>query len=194
MGATRARAADGAAALLLGDDTDGPVIAEVIPGAGATREFLDRWRTPGNSYSKVWEERFGEAAYLPLVEDAVRRSYETAGLTPEDIDAVVLTGLHARAVRGAGKFIGVAPDKYVDNLANTVGNTGTAHPAIMLAHALDTAEPNQTIMLVHLADGCDRGLRAHHRRDRRLRTGPDRPVADRRRQRRPRLREVPDLA
>src|SRR5207248_2606291 len=42
---------DGAGALLVGDDTDGPVIAEYLGGASATEEFLERWRTPGSTRS-----------------------------------------------------------------------------------------------------------------------------------------------
>ena len=39
---------DGAAALVIGDERDGPVIAELLGGGWATEEFLDRWRTPGD--------------------------------------------------------------------------------------------------------------------------------------------------
>ena len=45
---------DGAAALLAGDDADGPVIAELVGSGTATDEFLDRWRTPGDTRSKQW--------------------------------------------------------------------------------------------------------------------------------------------
>ena len=41
--------AHGAAALLLGDDSAGPVIAELIGGAFQSHEFLDRWRSVGSS-------------------------------------------------------------------------------------------------------------------------------------------------
>ena len=34
----------------------------------ASGEFVDRWRAPGEAASKQWEERFGEHAYVPLVE------------------------------------------------------------------------------------------------------------------------------
>ncbi len=146
---------DGAAALLWGDDTSGPVIAEYVGGTSATSEFLDRWRTPGDSRSKVWEERFGEAAYAPVIEQAVADAYAKTGLAPENIDVVVMTGLAERAVRSAAKFVGVAPDKYLDNLASTVGNTASAHWVLLLTAALEKAQPGQVIMVVNAADGCD---------------------------------------
>ena len=43
---------DGAGALLVGDDTNGPVIAEYLGAASATEEFLERWRTPGSTRSR----------------------------------------------------------------------------------------------------------------------------------------------
>src|SRR5205085_7483924 len=48
---------DGAGALLVGEDTTAPVIAEYLGGASTTEEFLERWRTPGSTRSRVWEER-----------------------------------------------------------------------------------------------------------------------------------------
>lgn len=146
---------DGAAAFLVGDDSQGTVIAELVGGAASTSEFLDRWRTPGHNFSKQWEERFAEAAYADVIEEAVKDAYQQTGLNPENIDKVVMTGLAARAVRSAAKYVGVAPDKYVDNLDATVGNTGTAHFGILLAAALEDAQPGQVILVVNAADGCD---------------------------------------
>jgi 3-hydroxy-3-methylglutaryl CoA synthase/uncharacterized OB-fold protein len=150
-----ANGGDGAAAFVVGDDSQGTVIAELVGGAMSTGEFLDRWRTPGNSYSKQWEERFAETAYAPLIEEAVKDAYQSSGLNPEDVNKVVMTGLAARAVRSAAKYVGVAPDRYVDDLAATVGNTGTAHFGLMLVSALETAAPGEVIMVVNAADGCD---------------------------------------
>ena len=60
--ADEAAGGDGAAAVLIGDDTDGPVIAEYLGAGIATEEFLERWRLPGGDRSRAWEERFGEVA------------------------------------------------------------------------------------------------------------------------------------
>jgi hydroxymethylglutaryl-CoA synthase len=150
-----ANGGDGAAALVVGDETNGPIIAELLGGAMVTGEFLDRWRTVGAPNSKVWEERFAEAAYAPLIEEAVKEAYTSASITPSDVDKVIMTGLAARAVRSAAKYVGVAPDKYVDTLDSTVGNTASAHALLLLAATLETAEPGQTILVINAADGCD---------------------------------------
>src|SRR5918994_2674767 len=57
---------DGASALLVGSADDGPLVAEVLGTAGVTGEVLDRWRVPGETHSRLWEERFGEGRYSAL--------------------------------------------------------------------------------------------------------------------------------
>jgi hydroxymethylglutaryl-CoA synthase len=153
-----ANTGDAAVAWLIGSDEDGPVVAEWLGGASATAEFLDRWRLPGWDHSRVWEERFGEHAYLPLVTEAATAAFKEVGLEPADVDVVVLAGLHARAVRGAANAAGVGGARIADDLTSTVGNTGTPHAGLVVASVLDEAEPGQTIMVIHLADGVDVGF------------------------------------
>jgi 3-oxoacyl-[acyl-carrier-protein] synthase III/uncharacterized OB-fold protein len=146
---------DGAAALLVGDDDDAPVVAELVTWQSATEEFLDRWRVPGESRSKVWEERFGETRYTSLGIEAWEAALKDAGLAADQIDHVVVTSTHARAASAVTKKLGVAADRVVDGVDATIGNTGAAHPALLLCRALERARPNETIALVVLADGAD---------------------------------------
>jgi len=146
---------DAGVAFAIGSDEDGPVIAEFIGGASSSAEFLDRWRTVGDSRSKIWEERFAEAAYDPVIKECVEGVYANAGITPDQVDVVVMTGLAERAVRSAARYVGVAPDRYADTMADTVGNTGAAHAGLMLTGALEKASPGQTILVINAADGCD---------------------------------------
>ncbi|HYV59094.1 MAG TPA: OB-fold domain-containing protein [Acidimicrobiia bacterium] len=154
-GADEAAGGDGASALLVGDDAAGPVIAELLGAASATEEFVDRWRTPGDANAKQWEERFGETKYLPLGEQAWNAALKAAELTPEQVDRLIVTGTHARAIRSLTRRLGVAQEAIVDDLSATVGNTGTAHAGLLLASALETAEPGQVIAVVSLVDGAD---------------------------------------
>jgi len=126
-------------------------IAELVAHASTTEEFLDRWRLPGATSSRVWEERFGEHAYGPLADAAFADALKQAGLAPGDVDVLVVAGTHGRAVRGFAAGAGVA--KVAEDLGATVGNTGTAHPGLLLANVLDQAQAGQTIALVVLADG-----------------------------------------
>ncbi|MCU1358404.1 MAG: 3-hydroxy-3-methylglutaryl CoA synthase [Acidimicrobiales bacterium] len=146
---------DAAAALLVGDDSDGPVIAELIGSGTATDEFLDRWRTPGDARSKQWEEKFGETQYLPLAQAAFRAALADAGIEADRIDHLVVTGQHGRANKTVLKKLGVDGAKVIDDLSATVGNPGAAQLGILLAAALDRATPGQVIAVLSLADGAD---------------------------------------
>lgn len=149
--ADEASGGDGAASVLVGD---GPVLAELIGAASATAEFTDRWRTPGDARSKVWEDRFGETQYVPLGEQAWNEALKDAGLAAEQVDRIVITGPHARAVTAFGRKI-AAGDRLVGDFASSVGNTGAAAPTLLLGAALDEATPDQVVALVSLADGAD---------------------------------------
>jgi 3-hydroxy-3-methylglutaryl CoA synthase/uncharacterized OB-fold protein len=152
---------DGAAAFIfggadrgtVGGDSGLPVLAEIIGQGSATAEFLDRWRVPGAAASRAWEERFGEQAYGPLAEAAMADALKQAGLTPGQVDHLIVAGLPARAVRRAVRAAGVSAEAIADNRAASIGNTGTAQAGILLADVLDQAGPGETVLLVVLADG-----------------------------------------
>ena len=145
---------DAGAALLVGDEDHGPLLAAFLGSASITEEFTDRWRGPGDARSKLWEERFGETAYVPLGERAWREALKKAELEAGDVDRVIVTGLHSRAVRVLGTKLGVK-DKLADDLSSRLGNAGSAQPGLLLAAALEAASPGEVVALVVLADGAD---------------------------------------
>ena len=145
--ADESQGGDAAAAMLVGE---GDVVATYLGGASATREFLERWRTPGSRRSRAWEDRFGESMYAPLAEQAWNAALKTADVT--EVDVLAVAGMHARSVARVSKRLGVA--KTID-LSATVGDTGTAHALLLLAGALEAAEPNQVVAVVGLSDGAD---------------------------------------
>ena len=149
---------DGAVAIVFGDDgVDGTstVIAEVIAEASASAEFLDRWRVPGELASRVWEERFGQEVYGPLVESAFAEALKRAGLVPTDLDHVAVAGLHGRAVAACRSALGIRPDALVADRSAQIGNLGAAQLGLGLADALERADAGQVIALVVVADGAD---------------------------------------
>src|SRR6478752_6326715 len=148
---------DAAAAVLVGAAADAgrPVIAEYLGAGAATDEFLDRWRTPGDRRSRVWEERFGETKYVPLGEQAWNAALKQAGVEAAEVDHVAVAGMHARAVTALVKRLGLRDGALADNHLATVGNPGTAQAALLLASVLETASPGEVVALVSLADGAD---------------------------------------
>jgi hydroxymethylglutaryl-CoA synthase len=137
---------DGAAAFLFGD---GDLIAEIIGTASETAEFLDRWRTPGESASGIWEERFGMEMYMPLITAAAKRALDQAGV--EQADRVIISSSQARAAAAAAKQF---PGKLATT-PMTAGYAGAADAGLKLANTLDQSGPGETILLISAADGAD---------------------------------------
>ncbi|MBV9411556.1 MAG: OB-fold domain-containing protein [Acidimicrobiia bacterium] len=150
-GADESGGGDGAVAFLFAPD--GPALVDFLGRGVSTDEFLDRYRQPGDSHSRLWEERFGEHAYTPLAEQAVAEALKQAGVGPAEVDFAIVTGVHPRAVRVVAKSLGVGKEALVDDLSGVIGNTGAAHSGIVLADLLDRAEPGKVILRVVLADG-----------------------------------------
>jgi 3-hydroxy-3-methylglutaryl CoA synthase/uncharacterized OB-fold protein len=154
-GPDEAAGGDGGSAVLVGGEADGTVLAEVLAWGAATEEFVDRWRQPGEVRSKQWEERFGETRYPPLAVDAWEQALKGAGLAADQVDHLMITSPNGRAANAAVRKLGVAADRVAGSLDGTVGNTGAAHPLLLLAATLEAAQPGQVVALAVLADGAD---------------------------------------
>jgi 3-hydroxy-3-methylglutaryl CoA synthase len=149
-GADEAAGGDAAAALVVGD---GAVVADYLGGTTVAAEFIDRWRPAGQSWSRSWEERFGEGRYIAAGKQAWA-GLDLAAHGAGGVDRVVVAGTHARARAAMAKALAaVAP--VADDLAARVGNPGAAQPALLLTAALEAAAPGEVIALVVLADGAD---------------------------------------
>jgi hydroxymethylglutaryl-CoA synthase len=130
-------------------------VLELVGRAAATEEFLDRWRIPGEAHSHLWEERFGEQAYVPLAQAAFADALKEAGVTADAVDHVIVTGLQARAVRVVTSSLGVAQSALAPDRSSTTGNMGAADLGVGLADVLERATPGQLIVTLQLADGAD---------------------------------------
>ncbi len=130
-------------------------VAELVGRASASEEFLDRWRVPGEDSSHQWEERFGEQAYVPLAQSAFAEALKQAGITPDAVDHLVVSGLHGRAVRSVRSSLGVPAGALVPDHVDTMGNLGAAHFGVGLAEVLEQAAPGQVVVTLQLADGAD---------------------------------------
>jgi uncharacterized OB-fold protein len=92
---------------------------------------------------------------VPLAEEAWNAGLKAAGVNADDVATVVVTGMHARAAKAVSARLRIGKDSLADDRSATVGNTGTAHAALLLADALEQAQPGQVIAVVALADGVD---------------------------------------
>jgi hydroxymethylglutaryl-CoA synthase len=146
---------DGAAAIFVGSENDGPVLAEYLGSASASEEFLDRWRAPEDSWSKIWEERFGEGRYSELGDSAWKDGLKAAGVSSEDVTHLIVASLHGRAARALTRRLAGPATTVAPTLEGTIGCTGAAHPFVLLSSVLETAPTGAVIGLLSLADGAD---------------------------------------
>ncbi|MGH7821388.1 MAG: zinc ribbon domain-containing protein [Candidatus Binatia bacterium] len=157
LGAPEGRAeqqnGDGAAAFVIGSEN---VIAEIVGSSSLTREFLDIWRTPDERFAHSWEERFAlTQAYGPLLGKVIQGVLGKAGVAPKDLAKVILDAPNPRAVDDVVRGMKLDPSQIADPLALTVGQTGAAHAALLLAAALPAAKPGDRILVATAADGGD---------------------------------------
>ena len=145
---------DGAAAFVMGGGE--AAIAEVVASASLTREYLDTWRMPEERFGHSWEERFAlTQAYVPLLGKAIKSALEKAGAAPDSLAKVILDSPNPRATDEVARAMKLAPAQMADPLALTVGQTGAAHPGLMLAAAMPSLKPGDLVLIAAVADGAD---------------------------------------
>lgn len=144
---------DGAAALLVGE---GEPIARLLASAGESVDFVDHFRSGGSEFDYGWEERWiRDEGYGKIVPRTVRAVLERAGLGPEAVDHVCMAATLPRVAELVAKASGLRPEALRDNLASRCGDTGVAHPLVLLAHVLESAAPGERILLIGFGQGCD---------------------------------------
>ena len=147
---------DGAAAFVLGTDN---VAARFLGGHSISVDFVDHFRGEGEDFDYGWEERWiRDEGFTKIVPRAVKGLLEKTGVAASAIDHFILPCLFAKLDQQIATKCGIDATKVRDNLAANVGECGTAHALLMLAHALEEAKPGQKILVATFGQGCDTAL------------------------------------
>lgn len=134
----------------------GEVIARFLGSASTASPFVDHFRAEGEVYDYQWEERWiRDEGYMKIVPEVVGRLLKSTGVKPTDIDFLCLSSTIAGVVPAVARALKLKPESVVDSLAARCGDTGTPHPLLMLALALETAQPGQKILVVGFGAGAD---------------------------------------
>ena len=143
----------GAAALLVGHGTD--LRAELLGHATTMADFVDHYRADGTDFDYVLEERWvRDAGYLQIVPRTIARALEQAGIKAAQVRHFIAQGPRRFAL-DAAKATGIAAEAVVDDLHAKCGDTGTAHPLLLLAGALERAAAGDVILVAGFGQGCD---------------------------------------
>ncbi|MGD9984654.1 MAG: hydroxymethylglutaryl-CoA synthase family protein [Porticoccaceae bacterium] len=144
---------DGAAAIAVGRDN---LLAELVGSVSQPVDFVDHYRAEGRDYDTGWEERWvRDEGYLKIVPRAVTALLERTGVAAADIAHFVMPTDQGTVPGTLVKQLGMPGTAATDNLLQTVGSTGTAHPLVLLAHRLEQAKPGDLLLVVGFGQGCD---------------------------------------
>jgi len=144
---------DAAAAVTLGKDK---VIAEFLGGHARTLDFVDHFRGEGEEFDYGWEERWiRDEGYSKIVPAAIKAALEKTGVAAGDIAHFILPCPFAKLDQSIAKQCGIDPARTRDNLAASVGDSGSAHALLMLVHALESAKPGEKILVAQFGQGCE---------------------------------------
>jgi 3-hydroxy-3-methylglutaryl CoA synthase len=148
---------DGAAALLVGPESDhGPVVAKLTGHASRTVDFVDHYRGEGFEFDYTWEERWiRDEGYNKIVPAALADLFASTGVKPADIGHFAMPCVLPRVAAGIAKKAGIPDAAVRDTLHTVCGETGAAHPFVMLVDALEKARPGDRILVVGFGQGCD---------------------------------------
>ena len=144
---------DGAAAVTIGN---GEVLLEFVAAHSATVDFVDHFRGSDAEHDYAWEERWiRDEGYMKIVPRALEAVLKAAGAKPESVTHFCMPCTLSRVVPAIAKRAGIAENAVRDTLGTVCGDTGAAHPLVLLVHALQDAKPGERILVASFGQGCD---------------------------------------
>lgn len=145
---------DGAAAVTIGNRQ---VIAGIEARYSFYSAFADAWRHESSAYTRTWENRFATGeGYFKTMQEAIARVLKNEQLDAKDFSKIIFNGSDQKRHGILAKKLGFDLKSQVqESLLFSIGNTGTPAVFLMLAKALETANPGDRILLANYGDGAD---------------------------------------
>lgn len=145
---------DGAVAFVVGEDE---AIIELEGSYSISNEMFDFWRSKNDIFIRSWEDRFiNTEGYFKTVAEGIAGVLKTCNLEPKDFAKIVLSGPDSRRILDLAKQVGFDPKSQVQApLMDVIGNTGVSHPLILLASALESANPGDRLLLTSYGNGSE---------------------------------------
>ncbi|WDP90832.1 MAG: SDR family NAD(P)-dependent oxidoreductase [Desulfobacter sp.] len=144
---------DGAGALSVGNDN---VIAEYLGSYSVSADFTDHYRGALSDFDYYWEERWSrDEGYGKILPRVITGLFDKLNITMADVDTLVYPCFFKGDHRKIAKKLGATPEKLTDNLHEVCGETGAAHPFVMLVSALEKARPGDRILVAGYGQGAN---------------------------------------
>ncbi len=144
---------DAAAAFLVGTEN---VIAEFKASYSVTYDFADHMRATAADVDRQWEERWiRDMGYAQFIPEAIEGLLAKCQLKITDFAKVIYPCNNRGARKDINKKLGITPEIEQSNLQAEIGDSGTSLPLVMLAQALETAQPGDKILVASYGSGVD---------------------------------------
>jgi 3-hydroxy-3-methylglutaryl CoA synthase len=145
---------DGAAALVV-EPAQADSLADVLAVERLSANFVDHYRGSDSDFDYALEERWvREAGVTEFAPRTIRAALERAAVSANAVTHFVMPGA-AHVAQRVAKAAGLERAQVANNLHESVGDTGVAHPALMLVGALERATAGDLLVLCMFGQGCD---------------------------------------
>ena len=119
-------------------------------------DFADTWRIDKDDLARSWEDRWiRDEGYKKFITEAISKLLEKENVSPSEIAKVAYPCLYPRDFPKIALSLGFSQEQIQDPLFTILGNTGNAHPLIMLAAILEKAERDDKIIIASYGSGSD---------------------------------------
>ncbi|MGB7905645.1 MAG: 3-oxoacyl-[acyl-carrier-protein] synthase III C-terminal domain-containing protein [Steroidobacteraceae bacterium] len=141
----------GAAAALAGPGPD--LAAEYVAEASLRADFVDHFRGAEAEYDYAYEERWvRDEGYLALMPRAIKTAL--GSIDARAVKHLLVQGPQ-RFASAVAKAAGIRAEAVAADLHAECGDTGVAHPLLLLGAALEQAQDGDLIVLAGFGQGCD---------------------------------------
>lgn len=145
---------DGAVALLVGPES-ASTLATIIGARSVGTDFVDHYRMNGSEFDYALEQRWvRDEALMIRIPEVVADLLHGAGETADAIKHLILPAGGGTASRVA-QACGLTGARRDERVLTECGDAGAALPLLMLAGALETAQPGELIIVLGLGQGVD---------------------------------------
>jgi 3-hydroxy-3-methylglutaryl CoA synthase len=144
----------GAGAVRIGSGDE--LIAKFLGAETVSVPFIGNFRAAGEVFDYGWEERWiRDEGLSKIVPAAVTRLLARLTLNSERVAHFGIAGGPPGSDRLVAKALGLTADRVIPDLQGTIGDTGTAHPLLLLVAALERAKPGDVMVIASFAQGCE---------------------------------------
>jgi len=143
---------DAAAAIIVGKEK----LASIDGYYSVSYDFADTWKIDKDDFPKSWEDRWiRDVGYVKFTAEAISKLLEGEGIKASEVAKVCYPCLYFRDFPKIAISAGFSQEQIQDPLFANIGNTGNAHPPLILAAALESVEKGEKLIVASYGSGSD---------------------------------------